>query len=84
MVVEPCFEPGGDDGRLGATEEKPDMFAEASGGGDPGFDWVTESNKLFMAGVEALRGIFWRLSFAVLNDCERGKLDVSQSRLELT
>lgn len=38
LVVEPCLEPGGDDGRLGATEENPDMVPFPSPTGDIGMD----------------------------------------------
>lgn len=38
LVVEPCLEPGGDDGRLGATEENPDMVPFPSPTGDMGMD----------------------------------------------
>lgn len=38
LVVEPCLEAGGDDGRLGATEENPDMVPLASPAGEIGID----------------------------------------------
>lgn len=39
LVVDPCFEPGGgDEGRLGATEENPDMVPFPSPEGDMGND----------------------------------------------
>lgn len=62
LVVEPCFEPGGDDGRLGATDEKPDMVPFPSPGGELGIDCASSSNPFcFPArcrGVDAVRGIF--------------------------
>lgn len=60
LVVEPCFDPGGEDARLGLTEEKP----EASAGGELGFDCARRSKGLprFTDGVEAVRGTFGRLS----------------------
>lgn len=38
LVVDPCLDPGGDDGRLGATEEKPDMVPFPSPAGEIGKD----------------------------------------------
>lgn len=32
FVVEPCFEPGGDDGRLGFTDEYPEGCPPSPGG----------------------------------------------------
>lgn len=66
LVVEPCFDPGGDDGRLGLTEEKP----EASAGGEFGFECARRSKGLprLTDGVEAVRGTFGRLSPPCRND----------------
>jgi hypothetical protein len=67
FVAEPCFDPPGVEGRLGATEENPDMFPS---GGELGLDWP--SSKGFAAlpitfGVDAVRGIFpCRLSLPFL------------------
>jgi hypothetical protein len=45
FVVEPCLEPPGEDGRLGATEEKPDILFAS--GGEFGFDCAMWSKGLF-------------------------------------
>ena len=65
LVVEPCFEPPGVDGRLGPTEENPDMVPASSG--ELGFDCTWSNGPLrepikAALGVEVVRGIFGRLS----------------------
>lgn len=69
FVVEPCFDPPGEEGRLGATEENPDMFPAS--GGELGLEGPI--SKGFAAlpitfGVDAVRGIFpCRLSLPFLD-----------------
>lgn len=88
LVDDPRLEPGGEDGRLGAAEEKPDMVPGTSPPGDVGNDCAICSKPLcFVArceGVDALRGILcWRMSLPCLNDCEweRDRPLLSQSPL---
>ena len=73
--MEPCFDPGGDEGRLGATEENPDMVPFLSPEGDIGIDWASCSKPFCFparcAGVEAFRVNFGcLLGFPGLNDCD--------------
>lgn len=75
LVVEPCFEPGGEQGRLGATEEKPDMVSFPSPEGETGIDWASCSNPLCFparcAGVEAfLTSLCCLFELPDLKDCE--------------
>jgi hypothetical protein len=64
FVVEPCFDPGGDEGRLGAADEKPDTTPEPSAGGEFGVDCASRSSldiprpARCAAGVDAVRGTF--------------------------
>lgn len=60
FVVEPCLEPGGEDGRLGLTDEKPEACPAPSPGGELGLDGARRSNMLprLTAGVDAVRGTF--------------------------
>lgn len=72
FVVDPCFDPSGEEGRLGLTEENPEALPAASVGGELGFDCANLSKRfprllVLRPETEALRGIFCRLSPA-LND----------------
>jgi hypothetical protein len=88
FVVEPCFDPGGDDGRLGVTDENPESVPAASAGGEFGVDCASRSNGfpflMCAAGVDAVLGTFPRLSAPLLPDrndcdCDRPRLPPSQS-----
>lgn len=87
LLVDPCLEPGGDDGRLGATDENPDMLPDASGGGELGLEWTKAPPRpaRLAFGVEAVRGTFCRRSPVVRKDCDRGRLPgLSHSLVEST
>lgn len=68
FVVEPCFEPPGEEGRLGATEENPDMVPAS--GGEFGTEVISNVPPIVPSrtalGVEVVRGIFCRLSVLFL------------------
>lgn len=82
FVVDPGLEPGGDDGRLGAAEEKPEGPPVVSGGGVLGVDRAVLSPGLMLApprlprraadDVDDVRGSRWCLSIPLplaLNVC---------------
>jgi len=80
------LEPGGDDGRLGAAEEKPDMVPGTFSPGDVGKLWAICSKPLCFAamcdGVDAVRGSFCcLLSWPALKDWDLPKAELSQSPL---
>jgi hypothetical protein len=86
FVVDPDLGTGGDEGRLGATEEKPDTVPGPSPPGELGRDWAMCSNPFCLparwAGVDAFRGIFCcRLSLPDLKDWDRPSPLPSQSPL---
>lgn len=70
FVDEPFFEPGGEDGLLGFTDEYPEAWPAPSAGGELGLDRERRSKALprFTAGVDAVRGTFCRRSPPCRND----------------
>lgn len=90
FVFEPFLdEGGGDEGRLGATDDSPDIVPVRSAGGELGLDWAMRSKgfplpAMLAAGVEVVLGIFCRQSGPKDCDWERPRAPTSHSPAEST